>query len=106
MQGGRGAKWGTWSTTPGGRFSLGRLRDGSGYCIGAVVATRMGLTDEGEGTSEKRSKGKGRGTLAGNGMRDVWVLGEAFFRGVGAVFDVSLCLVAILYAVTMAKQSN
>lgn len=32
--------------------------------------------------------GKGKGTLAGNGMRDVWVIGEGFFRGVGAVFDV------------------
>jgi len=32
------------------------------------------------------------GELAGNGMRDVWVLGEGFFRGVGGVFDVSCLL--------------
>ena len=26
--------------------------------------------------------------MGGNGMRDVWVIGEGFFRGVGGVFDV------------------
>ena len=30
-----------------------------------------------------------RGGMGGNGMRDVWVMGEGFFRGVAAVFDVS-----------------
>lgn len=30
-----------------------------------------------------------RGGMGGNGMRDVWVIGEGFFRGVGGVFDVS-----------------
>lgn len=29
------------------------------------------------------------GMLAGNGLRDVWVLGEPVFRGMGLVFDVS-----------------
>lgn len=88
MQGGRGADW---SGIPGGKFSLGRLKAGSGYCVGAVVETRMGMNGEnGGGTAggENGWMGKSRGTLAGNGMRDVWVIGEGFFRGVGAVFDV------------------
>ena len=88
MQGGRGADW---SGIPGGKFSLGRLKAGSGYCVGAVVETRMGVKGEnGGGTAggENGWMGKSRGTLAGNGMRDVWVIGEGFFRGMGAVFDV------------------
>ncbi len=88
MQGGRGADW---SGIPGGKFSLGRLRAGSGYCVGAVVETRMGMNGEkGAGTTGWKDSwmGKTGGTLAGNGMRDVWVIGEGFFRGVGAVFDV------------------
>ena len=31
----------------------------------------------------------GKGELAGNGLRGVWVVGEGFLRGVGSVFDVS-----------------
>ncbi len=96
MQGGRGSEW---RGVPGGKFSLGRLREGSGYCVGAVVETRMGVGRVAEVVG-KRGSGKGKGgfgvdggggagELAGNGMRDVWVLGEGFFRGVGGVFDVS-----------------
>ncbi len=33
--------------------------------------------------------GSVKGNLGGNGMRDVWVIGEGFFRGVGGAFDVS-----------------
>jgi len=29
--------------------------------------------------------------VAGNGLRDVWILGEPVFRGMGLVFDVSIC---------------
>jgi hypothetical protein len=72
LQGGKGSDW---FGMPGGRFSLGRLKEGSGYCVGAVVETRMGI---GGGREDE---------LAGNGMRDVWVIGEGFFRGVGGVFD-------------------
>lgn len=91
MQGGRGAEW---SGIPGGKFSLGRLEAGSGYCVGAVVETRMGIREErDEVVQNDRKKGSrsigGRGGLGGNGMRDVWVIGEGFFRGVGRVFDVS-----------------
>lgn len=87
MQGGRGTEG---MVIPGGRFSLGRLSDGSGYCVGAVVETRMGVGDERDGAA---GNARGRtGTAAGNGMKDVWVIGEGFFRGVGAVFDVSILL--------------
>lgn len=81
LQGGRGADW---TGVPGGKFSLGRLRDGSGYCVGAVVESRMGVKDEGMGAVGRGSRS---GAGHGNGMRDVWVVGEGFFRGVGAVFD-------------------
>ena len=90
MHGGRGANW---RGIPGGKFSLGRLKEGSGYCVGSVVETRMGLREEKVGTKSESRKGNlsgaGTGSLGGNGMRDVWVIGEGFFRGVGGVFDVS-----------------
>jgi hypothetical protein len=90
MHGGRGVDW---SGVPGGKFSLGRLKEGSGYCVGSVVETRMGLREEKDGVKSDGRKGNrsgaGKGSLGGNGMRDVWVIGEGFFRGVGGVFDVS-----------------
>ncbi|KAL8712049.1 MAG: hypothetical protein Q9220_003745 [cf. Caloplaca sp. 1 TL-2023] len=93
MQGGRGMEYSS-AIIPGGKFSLGRLKHGSGYCVGAIVETQMGLKDEREGMTESGKQGLGPaaanvGSLAGNGMRDVWVIGERFFRGIGAVFDVS-----------------
>ena len=89
MQGGRGAEW---SGIPGGKFSLGRLEAGSGYCVGAVVETRMGIREERDEVVHDGKRGRSapkRGGLGGNGMRDVWVIGEGFFRGVGGLFDVS-----------------
>ena len=90
MHGGRGVDW---SGIPGGKFSLGRLKEGSGYCVGSVVETRMGLREEKDSVKSDGRKGNrsgaGKGSLGGNGMRDVWVIGEGFFRGVGGVFDVS-----------------
>ena len=96
MQGGRGADW---TGFPGGRFSLGRLKEGSGYCIGAVVETRMGIKEErrqamGEGRRGSRSAAN-MGLLGANSMRDLWVIGEGFFRGVGGAFDVSLQIPSI-----------
>lgn len=82
VQGGKGSNW---LGIPLSRFSLGRYKDGSGYCVGAVVQTSMGV-NSGEGVKGNR---RGHNELAGNGMRDVWVIGEPFFRGVGGVFDVS-----------------
>ena len=91
MQGGRGADW---TGLPGGKFSLGRLKAGSGYCVGAVVETRMGVKEEKSEVLVEGRRGTRAGThkniLGGNGMRDVWVIGEGFFRGVGGVFDVSI----------------
>lgn len=87
MQGGRGTEE---RAIPGGKFSLGRLKEGSGYCVGAIVESRMGMSSERDGVAG-RTRGR-KGTVAGNGMKDVWVIGEGFFRGVGAVFDVSLSL--------------
>ena len=64
----------------GGAMSLGKLGDGedvsSGYCVGIVVETAMGVGRKGQNDPWKNS-----------GMRDVWVLGEPFFRGLGVVFD-------------------
>jgi hypothetical protein len=82
MHGGKGAD--IWSG-PGGKFGLGRLERGSGYCVGSVVETRMGLRDD---VPRKGSRDRSS-TVAGNGLRDVWVIGESFWRSVGGVFDVS-----------------
>lgn len=41
------------------------------------------------GTQNELHTAAQRGGMGGNGMRDVWVIGEGFFRGVGGVFDVS-----------------
>lgn len=78
MNGGKGAGW---HGSPGGRFSLGRWKEGSGYCVGAAVETRMGVA--------KYKGGAESGREEGNGMKGVWVLGEAWLRGVSGVFDVS-----------------
>lgn len=66
----------------GGRFSLGQVSVGgdstdpeqrvrSGYCVGIIVRSLMGAR-----------KGASR-----SAMRDVWVLGEPFFRDLGVAFD-------------------
>ena len=92
MRGGKGADF--W-TGPGGKLSLGRLKKGSGYCVGAIVETRMGVGDTGVAMRGKVGAGSGsgeEGLQAGNGLRDVWVMGEVFWRGVGGVFDVSILL--------------
>lgn len=56
----------------GGRLSLGKWGNGTGYCVGAIVETRMGSKREWESS----------------GMHGTWVLGEPFFRGMGVVFDI------------------
>lgn len=55
----------------GGRISLGKLGNGTGYCVGAIVETRMASKDK----------------WFNSGMRNMWILGEPFFRGMGVVFD-------------------
>lgn len=109
MHGGRSTDM---SGIPGGKFSLGRLKKGSGYCVGAVVETRMGLREETDGVKGDSRKGNrfgaGRGAMGGNGMRDVWVVGEGFFRGAGGVFDVSSVppSLTVLIALTMMTRSS
>ncbi|KAI4257870.1 MAG: hypothetical protein LQ352_001456 [Teloschistes flavicans] len=93
MTGGRGMEYQS-AIIPGGKFSLGRMAHGGGYCVGAIVETGMGLAEEKEGKTGSGKQGLGSaaasvGNLAGNGMRDVWVIGETFFRGVTGAFDVS-----------------
>lgn len=55
----------------GGRFSLGKMDNGTGYCVGVVVETRNGEGEEGRKS----------------GLKDAWVLGEPFFHGMGMAFD-------------------
>jgi len=68
---------------------------GSGYCVGAVVETKIGLGDDVGGKSRKNGRVIGNTAsseaeyVAGNGLRDAWVLGELGFRGLGMAFDVS-----------------
>ena len=91
----RGFKSYDQSTGPNGKFSLGKVTEESGYCVGAIVETKMGVGDmapvkRGRSRKEDTMRGLGSlesGMLAGNGMRDVWVLGEPIFRGLGLVFD-------------------
>ena len=72
--------------SPGGRFSLGRMNSGSGYCIGIVVESRMGDGMSLSGTEERTST---HSSVGGNGLSDVWIVGEPFFRDVEVVFNVS-----------------
>ncbi|KAI9797485.1 MAG: hypothetical protein M1825_005993 [Sarcosagium campestre] len=107
----KGTASGRYHRWPRSKFSLGRVKEGSGYCVGAVVETRMGVGDtreaagkggKSDGSSGGGSSSSGGGggggaiggggidagmTNGGNGLRDVWVLGEPFFRTVNAVFD-------------------
>ena len=62
----------------GGKFSLGQInvqtedqKASTGYCAGIVVETRIGEREE----------------WSRAGMKDVWVLGEPFFRDMGLAFD-------------------
>jgi len=73
--------------SPGGRFSLGRMASGSGYCVGIVVESRMG-----KGMSlgtEAGNRGFETSMEGGNGLEDVWIVGEPFFRDVQVAFNVS-----------------
>ncbi len=68
--------------SPRGRFSLGRMAAGSGYCVGIVVESRMG-----KGTSLEAGTGT---TMEGaNELEDVWIVGEPFFRDAQVAFNVS-----------------
>ncbi|TGO76428.1 hypothetical protein BELL_0156g00150 [Botrytis elliptica] len=66
--------------SPGGRFSLGRMERGSGYCVGIVVEGRFGNMDG-------RSRVVENDGVDGNGMEDMWIFGEPLFRDVQVAFD-------------------
>ncbi|KAF8858327.1 acid protease [Acephala macrosclerotiorum] len=67
--------------SPGGRFSLGRQTTGSGYCIGIIVESRMGLS-----TSDAKESNSGVHIDGGNGLSDLFILGEPFYRDVQVAF--------------------
>lgn len=69
----------------GGKFSLGKEMPGSGYCVGLVVETSMGLIQDMYSNDGQFGKRK---VIVRNDLRDFWVLGEPFFRGMGLVLDV------------------
>lgn len=75
-------------SAPGGRFSLGRMEVGSGYCIGMVVESRMGV-------QSKDVRDHRHGEERVSGLGDMWVIGEPVFRDVQVAFDVSLVLPAL-----------
>lgn len=91
-----------------GKFSLGKVSEDSGYCVGAVVETRMGVGDV---SSVKKSGIRDSsgitesGILAGNGLRDVWILGEPAFRGMGLVFDVSAPISGVISNMPTNEQT-
>ncbi|KAF7854439.1 uncharacterized protein EAF02_011614 [Botrytis sinoallii] len=66
--------------SPGGKFSLGRMERGSGYCVGVIVEGRFGKKD---GRSEEVENDG----VDGNGMEDMWIFGEPLFRDVQVAFD-------------------
>ncbi len=62
------------TNSPGGRFSLGRMAVGSGYCIGIVVESRMGI-----GTALIGEDVRSFVSLeGGNGLADAWIIGEVY----------------------------
>ncbi|TVY84459.1 hypothetical protein LSUE1_G001276 [Lachnellula suecica] len=69
------------SSSPGGRFSLGRMESGSGYCIGTIVESRLGVA----GAVNEKEPSSGFSNM--NGLADVWIIGEPFFRDVQVAFD-------------------
>jgi hypothetical protein len=77
-------------SSPRSRFSLGRMAAGSGYCVGTIVESRMGTRhplETGTGNMDFETSTEG-----GNGLEDVWIVGEPFFRDVQVAFNVSLIL--------------
>jgi hypothetical protein len=85
----------------GGRFSLGRQATGSGYCIGIVVESRMGV-----GMAFTGSEVGSVNAVGGNGLADVWIVGEPFFRDVQVAFNVSFLSREVSISLTMLFGSG
>jgi hypothetical protein len=71
--------------SPGGRFSLGRMGEGSEYCIGMVVESRF----EGVRWDGRDGMDWDRDEEESVGLDNVWIVGEGFFADVQVAFDVS-----------------
>ena len=69
----------------GGKMSLGKEKEGSGYCIGMLVESRGAFRAENE---KNGSDGHRRHGRVGNGLKNMWIVGDPFFRGLGLVFDI------------------
>ena len=76
-----------WAGPPGGLLSLGKIGEGSGLCLGAVVAARFesdaGQSMRRENTSEQGSSG----SKDPNGLEHTWIMGEPSFRKLRDFFD-------------------
>jgi hypothetical protein len=62
------------------------MHSGSGYCIGIVVESRMG---DGMSLSGTEGRTSTHSSVGWNGLSDVWIVCEPFFRDVEVVFNVS-----------------
>jgi hypothetical protein len=66
------------------------MTSGSGYFVGIVVESRMC-----GGTAMRSETGNmdfGTSMEGGNGLEEVWIVGEPFFRDVQVAFNASLTL--------------
>lgn len=73
---------------------MGRMAAGSGYCVGIVVESRMGTRIS---LGAKTGSIEPGTTMEGaNGLEDVWIVGEPFFRDVQVAFDVRFLIPADL----------
>lgn len=71
----------------GGLLSLGQVREGSGYCVGVVVESRLVAKGHGgNGFDNGTNPEIGKKTRS-SGLHQTWILGEPFFQGTGVVFD-------------------
>lgn len=66
------------------RIGLGKVREGSGYCVGSIVGWPRNKQAKWKNEEEQGQEG-GRG----GDERRVWILGGPFWSGVVGVFDVS-----------------
>ena len=71
----------------GGRLSLGQVREGSGYCVGMVVESRLGVKSHDANGFEDIMEQEVRKRTRSSGLHQTGILGEPFFQGLGVVFD-------------------
>ena len=75
------------------RVGLGRIAEGSGYCVGSIVGWPKHNRTDGVNTNPERHQiHEKEDEDRGGDEERVWVLGGPFWAGVIGVFDVSSCL--------------